>query len=286
MIRLLVNADDFGLCRGVTEGIVEAHRRGIVTSTSIIASGRDFAFAVDQAHANPALGVGVHLTLVEERPVTDPAVIGTLVRPDGRLPRSYATLVAGAAAGRIRRKHIEAELRAQVDKVVAAGLKPTHLDSHQHVHALPSIFRMVVAIARDYGIRWIRVPRDSPLRPGAFAGGQFLSKAALCLLARYDVYASGRSGFSACHRMVGLFESGNLTEPRLLRILAHLPDGTAELVCHPGKDDIACSQAYAHWRYHWETELAALSSERVKDTLRARAIQLIGYAAMPAVTRL
>jgi predicted glycoside hydrolase/deacetylase ChbG (UPF0249 family) len=252
MKRLVVTADDFGLTRGVTDGIVEAHRNGIVTRTSMIAAGRAFDYAVEQAHANPTLGLGLHFTLVEEQAVSDPKV---------RLPDSYA----GVVLGRIPPTFIEAELRAQIRKCTGAGLKLTHIDSHQHVHALPSILRIVLRVAEENGIRRIRLPLDSP----SFG---HLAKAGLCLLARYDAFR--HPGRFVCDRMVGLVESGSLNEAALLRILDSVRAGTTELVCHPGREDAACRDNYAHWGYHWENELAALISPKVRERLRTNGIEL------------
>ena len=277
MKRLLVNADDFALCRGVTDGIMEAHCRGIVTSTSIIAGGADFDRAVQQARAYPGLGVGVHLTLVEEQPVCDSRQIGTLVQDDGRLPKNYAALLSGVALRRIRLADIETELRAQVAKCVRAGLTPTHLDSHQHVHALPSILRVVLKIAADYGIPGIRLPRDAPGRGSGIGSGGTLAKSLLCLLARYDAWALPVGRFSTCDRAAGIYDSGNLSEDRLLRILDRITDGDTELVCHPGREEGSSMARYAHWDYHWRTELAALTSGPVRAMLQARNIVLIGY---------
>jgi chitin disaccharide deacetylase len=252
MKRLVVTADDFGLTPGVTDGILEAHRNGIVTRTSIIAAGRAFEYAAEQARAHPRLGLGLHFTLVEERSVSDPGVV---------LPTSYR----GVVLGRMRPFFIETELRAQIRKCTDAGLTLTHIDSHQHVHALPSILRIVLRVAEEHGIRRIRLPLDSPsLRHPA--------KTALCWLARYGAFR--HPGGFVCDHMAGLFESGSLNEERLMRILNSLGEGTTELVCHPGKEDAACREHYAHWNYHWEEELAALTSPAVRERLRANSIVL------------
>lgn len=277
MKKLLVNADDFGLNTAVTDGIIEAHQSGIVTSTSIIAAGMAFDYAVREASANQSLGVGVHLTLVEEQPVCDAREIGTLIQRNGRLPKNYRELLSGIGLRNICLEHVDRELRAQVDKCFSAGLKPTHLDSHQHVHALPSVFRIVLGIARDYGIRGIRLPRDSPWRRGAFRCNGFWHKSLLCMMARYDAFAFGGERFSTCDRMAGVFDSGDLSEDRLVRILDRVLDGSTELVCHPGKGDIESMAPYAHWRYNWQAELKALTSESVKCVVRAKNIELITY---------
>ncbi len=277
MKRLLVNADDFGLCQGVTDGIIQAHRQGIVTSTSIMAGGGDFNHAVQQAGECPGLGVGVHLTLVEEQPVCAASQIPSLVQGDGRLPRNYAALLSGVALGRIPLREVEAELRAQVEKCLRAGLSPTHLDSHQHVHALPSILHIVLKIARDYGIPGIRMPRDARGRASGASNNGSLAKSLLCLLARYDARAFPMGPFSICDRAAGIFDSGNLSEDRLLKLLHRLMDGDTELVCHPGREGGSTMARYAHWDYHWQTELAALTCVPVRETIKKLGIALIGY---------
>lgn len=269
--QLLVNADDFGLTHAITDGIIQAHQRGIVTSTSIIAGGMAFEHAVQQARSNPTLGIGVHLTLVEELPVSDPREIPSLVQPSGKLPANYTALLSGLIFGRIRKHHVEHELRAQVAKCFSAGLMPVHLDSHQHVHTLPSILNIAMRLAEEFNIRGMRLPRDFPRRGGS------LQKSMLCMLARWDQRYLPAPRFHVCDRMAGLFESGGLSENHLLSILERLPDGTTELVCHPGLADSSTKSTYAHWHYDWQTELAALTSPAVRDMLLARNIALITY---------
>jgi len=122
--KLIVNADDFGFTRDVNEGIVAAHRRGILTATTIMATGPAFAHAVDLSRDNPDLDIGCHLVLVgsEGFPATVPALLYAL------------------ATHRIR---IYDELAAQVRRILDAGLRPTHLDTHKHTHLLPPVLDAV-----------------------------------------------------------------------------------------------------------------------------------------------
>src|SRR5579863_8807822 len=125
-IRLIVNADDFGYTRSVNEGIIEAHRDGILTATTLMANGAAFEHAVEHARHNPTLDVGCHLVLVEGQSVLDPA---------RALPTSLGDMVGAVMRGRLSPYE---ELRAQVEKIVAAGIRPTHLDAHKHTHLMPS----------------------------------------------------------------------------------------------------------------------------------------------------
>ena len=143
--QLIVTADDAGLHRGMTDGVIRAHREGIVTACSIVANGAAFDDAVERLRDTPSLEVGVHLTLVEERPLTAM-----------RFPRKYTSFVPLYLARRISMAVIERELRAQIEKVLATGLTITHLNGHQHLHMLPSIFPIVERLALEYKIPYLR----------------------------------------------------------------------------------------------------------------------------------
>ena len=158
--RLIINADDFGFSEGVTRGIVEAHAAGSVTSASIMANGIDWDNAVRLARATRTLGFGVHLNLVQGRPLLR---VPSLTDPATNEFYSLGVLALRAVAGRIDRGELEAETRAQIERVRGAGIAVTHLDSHRHAHALPAIFPVVARVVRDAGIRVIRIPRE-PLR--------------------------------------------------------------------------------------------------------------------------
>ncbi len=135
MIRLIVNADDFGFTRDVNEGIVEAHRNGILTATTLMANGAAFDHAVALARETPSLDVGCHLVLVDRWSMKDLA--WALSQGEQRIFETFAT---------------------QVRKIVDAGIQPTHLDTHKHAHLLPSVWKAVVRVARESGIAWVRRP--------------------------------------------------------------------------------------------------------------------------------
>ena len=155
-VRLVVNADDFGVSERVNSGIVHAHREGVVTATSLMAVGRAFEHAVRLARAVPDLDVGVHLTLVAERPLRPEG--SSLTGTDGRFPPGAGAFTLGWLTGRIRRADVEAEWSAQIERVLASGIRPSHLDSHQHVHVLPGLLDLARELAARYGIPFVRVP--------------------------------------------------------------------------------------------------------------------------------
>lgn len=269
--RLIVNADDLGLHPSINAGIVAAHRDGVVTSASLCAGGAAFEDAITRLRQAPRLGVGVHLTLVAERPVSPPARLPTLA-PHGRLPRHFTTLFRRLLLGRIREHEIEAELVAQVERVADAGVRVTHLDGHQHVHLHPRLLPLVLRVARRFSVPAIRAARRvtpwSAVRP-----------AMLSPFARRGARLVRAAGFKTPDTCLGLESTGRLDEPRLLALARRLGVGTSELVCHPGSDDAAIAQRY-DWGFRWQRELDALTSPRVREALGERAIALVDYGAL------
>ncbi|HEV2719060.1 MAG TPA: ChbG/HpnK family deacetylase [Thermoanaerobaculia bacterium] len=235
-MKLIVTADDVGLDRGMTEGAIRAHVSGIVTACSIVANGIDFDDAVARLRDVPALEVGVHLALVEERALTTG-------RP---MPKNYVRYV-------LRPGHPEAELRAQIEKVLATGLRVTHLNGHQHLHMLPRVFAIVERLAKEYGIGYIRRVGDRGGRAG------LARRASIAVLNRL-----GRGN------TIGVMEAGHLTAPRIVDLLDHVR-GITELVTHPG---VGVTR-YPHWRYAWDEETRALCDPRVRDEIVTRGIELV-----------
>lgn len=236
--RLIVTADDVGLHPGMTAGAIRAHREGIVTACSLVANGVAFYDAVERLRDVPSLEVGVHLTLVEERSLTGM-----------RLPRSYVEFVRDMKD----RVAIERELRAQIERVLASGLRVTHLNGHQHVHMWPSVFLIVSDLADEYGIGYVRRVRD---RGGRGSIMRRLSIAAL------NALGSGGS-------TIGVMEAGHLTADRIIELLRYVR-GTTELVTHPGVD----VDAYPHWNYDWNGETEALCDPRLRKAIADRGIEL------------
>src|SRR5205823_13974693 len=128
MKKLIVTADDFGLTEGVNQGIIEAHCRGIVTSTSLMANGGAFEHAVARAREAPRLGIGAHLNLTQGPTVTPPTVVRSLVKRDGAMGIGPIALGQKIATGKVRLGEVELELRAQIEKILGAGIGLTHVD--------------------------------------------------------------------------------------------------------------------------------------------------------------
>lgn len=265
---MIVNADDFGLHRGINAGIATAHRDGIVTSASLSTNGAAFEDAVALAKALPSLAVGVHLTLVGEPPVSDPKTLPTLA-PDGRLPHYFTLLFGRLLMGRVDPAEIERELVAQVARAADAGVVVSHLDSHQHVHLHPTIAPIVAGVARRFGIRAVRAARR-------IVGRGALRPLLLAPFSRLAATRFRRESLATPDACLGLRETGRLGETRLLQLLEQLPTGTSELVCHPGTDAEAIGRDYA-WGFRWDEETRALTSPKVIEKLRASGVLLVSY---------
>jgi predicted glycoside hydrolase/deacetylase ChbG (UPF0249 family) len=247
--RLIVTADDAGLHRGMTEGAIRAHREGIVTACSIVANGAAFQDAVERLRDVPSLECGVHLTLVEERALTSL-----------RMPKKYTTFVPLYLARAISIDAIERELRAQLEKVLAAGLRVTHLNGHQHLHLLPRIFEVTMKLAREHAIPYVRIVDD---RGGS---ARRLPMTILSTLGR-----RARTQGMTNHHTIGVASAGHLRD--VVPLLEHV-DGITELVTHPGVDVTGYG-----WGYDWDAETRALCDPRLRDELAKRGITLAAPSA-------
>jgi chitin disaccharide deacetylase len=268
---LAVNADDFGFTRDVNAGIVEAHERGILTSTTLMANGVEFDDAVRLAREHPTLDVGVHFVLVSGQSLLDPT-------------RAFPLTVSGLMkAMALRRIRVYDELRAQMVKVVEAGLQPTHVDTHKHTHLLPPVLDAVARLSEEFGVRWVRRPFDLPLtgspddvpwktravsRAFGFVRGHFHRALASHHCATTDWFA----GFQI---------TGRFGPQSVVHLLDHLPEGTTEFMVHPGFCTAELRAARTRLKESREQELRALLHPDVREAVRRNAIQLTGYGRMP-----
>ena len=273
----MVNADDFGVSERVNSGIVHAYREGVVTATSLMAVGRAFEHAVRLARAVPDLDVGVHLALVAERPLRPEG--RSLTGTDGRFPPGAGAFTLGWLTGRIRRADVEAEWSAQIERVLASGFRPSHLDSHQHVHVLPGLLELARGLASRYGIPFVRVPAEGWRldRPITLHGiSRLLGAGILRVLAAVSSpWRAGRTGLRP-PVFLGFHDGGRLDEQRLRSLLAGLRRGESyELMCHPGltpeEEDLR------RWGYGHEMELQALTSPAVRADLERLGVDLCTF---------
>jgi len=260
----------------VTRGIIEAHAAGSVTSTSIMANGIDWENAVRIARATRTLGVGVHLNLVQGRPLLR---VPSLT--DARTGELYplGALSRRAMAGRIDADELAAELRAQIDRVRAAGLQVTHLDSHRHAHVMPGIFPVVARVAIETGIRVLRIPRE-PLRANLFDAAGTARKLVLAAALIWSRARPLPKPLVTTDHFRGVsLQGGTHFARRLRRALDTLEPGSTELMVHPGYVDeaLASQDPYTSPR---EIELAELTSAGVRERLARGDIKLVSFAAL------
>ena len=294
MRRLIVNADDFGLTRGVNQAIVEAHERGIVTSTTLMANSQAFDDAVRLASQAPRLSVGCHVMLVDGSPILSAPEVRSLVPPgagsEAQFRSGFGALASRAVRGRLSSEEIEAEATAQIKKLQAAGIAVSHLDTHKHTHILFSVLKPLVRAARASGVRALRNP-FVPLRPLALAHVVRRPR----LWKRYSGLRFLRPGTEKFRRLVeaegmvttdgtfGMVVTGALDERLFQAILGSIPPGTWEFVCHPGYNDADLSGVRTRLRESRAQELQLLMSATAREVLERNGVELISYRELVGV---
>ena len=254
MKQLIVNADDFGFTTGVNQGIVRAHREGILTAATLMATGAAFDDAVRLAKETPSLDVGCHLVLVGEPP----------------FPPTVAKLTQAVMLGRVR---VYEELVKQVRKIQDAGLVPTHLDTHKHTHLLPQVLDAVTRIAEEFRIPWIRRPFDFPGQPGGAGWKNRLMR----LREGAFLRAFARRGCRSTDWFAGFAITGSYDAKTLAALIRALPEGSTEFMCHPGAYGPDLQSARTRLKQSRQTELDALISPQVRRAVQESAVQLARY---------
>jgi chitin disaccharide deacetylase len=275
---LVINADDMGLTTGVCRAVARAHAEGVVTSTSVLAVGRAFEQAASTVRDGGDLALGAHLAIVgEDRPLLSAQEVPTLVDRDGRFPLSYRTVVARGAAGRIDADDVAREFRAQLERVQGIGVPVTHLDTHQHTHLWPAVAAVVADVAREAGIRCVRLPGSR--RRGLLGAGVRLLAGRLH--GRLD-----RAGLATTDAYAGLDEAGNLDAERFAGVLRRLTDegaATAEVNTHPGEAGDPELARFA-WGYRWGDELAMLTAPSTRALVERSGWRLGTFADVAAAS--
>ncbi len=251
-----MNADDFGFTRDVNSGIIHAHNEGILTSATLMATGDAFEDAVRLARDTPSLDVGCHLVLVQGR---------SLITGEA-LPSSVADAILAVSTGRI---DAYAELRVQIQRILSAGVNPTHLDTHKHTHIWPAVFRVVVRLAREFRIPYVRLPFDATVPLMRIP----------CELARECYSRMARnSDVKMTDHFLGFRLTGSLTEQAFAVALSSLREGTTEFMCHPGFLGPELRGAETRLKESRVRELEVLTSRRIREWIEAEEIELSPFA--------
>ena len=307
---LIVNADDLGWTEGVNQGIAEAHRNGIVTSASLLANGIAFESAVALARITPRLGVGVHLNLSDGEPTAPREKVPSLLDNQGRFSGGPKSLLVRIARHALNLEEVMVEWNAQIEKALAAGFTPTHLDGHKHVHMLPGLFDVTLRLAKRHGIRSVRISHENSNLRAALAAkksenpsvdeqqpaapitnstpshraGPLLARMfpsvgarALQLLVPDAQQRAQRAGIATSDYFCGIAQTGELTKVGVARLLKSLPTGMTEFMCHPGYVDEELKASPTRLRDSREREVAILMDSEIRNLVASEGIRLIDY---------
>ena len=281
MSRLIINADDFGLTAGVNRAILELHQSGVLTSTTLMARAAATDEAIALARATPSLGVGCHVVLMDGEPALSPRELPVLADVHtGRLQPTLGAFLQRLLSGRIRSTVIEAEAAAQIASLQSSGVRLTHIDTHKHTHMFPAVLRPVLRAAKAAGIHAVRNPFEPAWSVHATPGAPWVRRMEVNLLRQMQRAFQrivAEEGFVTTDGAVGVLATGTLDAATVTSLFAAMPEGTFELVSHPGYNDAALAQAHTRLLASREIERQALAAIRSQGGL-----DLISFAALAA----
>lgn len=285
--RLIVNADDFGLTSGVNRGVVEAHHNGIVTSSTLMANFPAFAEAAGIARVTPTLSVGCHVVLVDGPPVSSPEKVTSLLSRNGAaglLRQNLGSFALAGMQGKLHEKDVLTEIAAQIEKLRTAGVAISHVDTHKHTHIIPTIFKPLLAVARDFGVRAVRNP-FGPVKSMAYAHlvrrpklwTRYTQVGILRRFERQFREEVRRYGMFTPDGSFGVVVTGALTQELFDAVIGCIPEGTWEFVCHPGYTDADLEKIKTRLRSSRDRELQILTSQASRNALERHGVKLISY---------
>jgi hopanoid biosynthesis associated protein HpnK len=275
--RLIINVDDFGLTRGVNRAVVELHQAGVLSSATLMAQAPATEDAIELALAMPSLGVGCHVVLVDGEPVSNPSTIRTLIDPEtGRFHADLRTFLSRLLLGRIRPADIQAEAAAQIALLKSRGIPLTHIDTHKHTHMFPAVLRPLLRAALALGMRTVRNPFEPAWSRHATPHASVARRMQVSVLQSLEPAFRrivDEHRFTTTDGALGVLATGTLEAGAINSLLRSIPDGTWELVTHPGYNDGDLNAAHTRLKASREIErqaLAALDGDV--------GVELIGFA--------
>ena len=277
-VRLIVNADDFGLTGGVNRSVAELAAAGALRSATLMADGAAFDDAVARAHSSSQLSVGCHVVLVDGMACAPPEQISTLAGPDGRLRSSLPGFIWKLQAKQISEQEIEVETTAQIRRLQAVGLTVSHVDTHKHTHLFPRVARPLLRAAMACGVPAIRNPFEQEWS-ARLTRGALVRKLEVRVLRGFQATFTRllrASGLRSTDGSIGVSATGSLDAPTLQRLLEGAQPGTWELVCHPGYNDSDLARIKTRLQGTRDTERLALGS-LLPEAIRSGRIELISF---------
>jgi hopanoid biosynthesis associated protein HpnK len=269
MKRLVITADDFGASAAVNQAVEQAHRHGVLTAASLMVAGDAADDAVARARAMPGLGVGLHVVLVDGRPVLPPEQVPALVGDDGRFRPNMLGAALRLFAVPSARRQLHAEVEAQCAAFAATGLRLDHVNAHKHFHLHPTIAGVILRAGLRHGMRSVRAPIEPAAVLHAIDGTRAGARIET-LWAKRVRRTMRAAGLTVPDAVFGLAWSGAMDTPRLRGIIERLPDGLNEIYLHPATGPYpGCAQGY-----DYAGELAALTDLRVGALARRDDIAL------------
>lgn len=273
MKRLIVTADDFGASAAVNEAVEQAHRYGVLTAASLMVGGDAASDAVARARRLPGLGVGLHIVLVEGRPILAPEAVPALTDGSGMFRIDMARTAISIFASPAARRQLRAEVEAQFAAFAATGLPLDHVNAHKHFHLHPTIAATILDVGQRYGMNSIRAPIEpaAPLRAiDGTRGGPRVETVWAKLLRR----RMRRAGLAVPDQVFGLAWSGAMNACRMRGLLDQLPHGLTEIYTHPATAPYPGSAP----DYDYAGELAALTDDLAKSAIERNSIRLGRFA--------
>ncbi len=275
--QVIINADDFGRTAAINAAVLRAHRQGVLTSASLMVSGDAWEEAVALARATPTLAVGLHLVVCGGRAVLPHQEVPHLVDEAGHFSNDPFRTGMRYLCSRAAQSELARELTAQFERFAQTGLPLSHVDGHMHLHVHPTVFRLWLPLAVEYGARGVRLPRDELLLALCHDRRQAMTKAAwtlsLALVSRWCRRHLRRHRFALPRRVYGVLQSGRMEERYVLEVLRRLL-GPAELYFHP-------TTTPQHEALGPNPgDLATLLSPAVREAIAAGGLQLATYATL------
>lgn len=278
-MKVIFNGDDFGLTRGINQGIIRAFRNGLLSSASLAAAGEAFDDAVSLAAQNPGLDVGIHLVLTGERPVLPPQNLASITF-NGAFSPTWQKVFLAALTRKIDGNRVEKEWCAQIEKCLDAGVALSHMDGHQFVHLFPALFQIALDLAVRYRIKYVRTALYDRIdfKAGAKRLAELLS---MKFWNRIFVSSRLRPSVETIPALGFLHAGGRMKKQTLLSALDAISRKNSfrvvEFVLHPAMADVGTAKKYAHWRYAWHRDLELLQDAHLAQTLKKREIEITSF---------